>query len=95
MPAFHRGMSDTRSQARSGCSLLWHTESGGLLAADTPGLRLVVQAGPGRDRTARFIILRRLEGSVGPAAMIASGSKESVRDAMLAAEQVAARTECA
>jgi hypothetical protein len=76
-----------------GCNLLWHTETSGVLAADTPGLRLVVQVAPDRDRTVRFMILRRTMGNAGPPAMVASGAKESVRDAMRAAEQAAARAE--
>jgi hypothetical protein len=39
------------------------------------------------------MILRRTMGNAGPPAMVASGAKESVRDAMRAAEQAAARAE--
>ena len=67
---------------------LWRTEPQGILSADVGGLRLIVQAPERTGGLVRFMVLRRdtLEGSE---ALVGSGSEETVRDAMTAAERMA------
>jgi hypothetical protein len=65
----------------------WHAEPNGLLAAEVDGLRLVVRCPTEVDGFARFMLLGRVSRSGGPFALTASGTAESVSEAMAAAER--------
>lgn len=71
---------------------LWRTEAGGVaLAAEVGGLRLVVDAAARFGGDARFVVRRRRVGEADTGALVGSGFKATVAEAMRAAEQVADR----
>ena len=67
----------------------WHTEPDGLLAAEVDGLRLVVRGPTEADGFARFLLLGRVTRRGDHFALTASGTAESVCEAMEAAERKA------
>ena len=68
---------------------LWHTEPGGTLAMEAEGVRLVVQNVTTAGGHVRFMVLRRPHGQGSKLALVASGIKDDMREAMEAAERVA------
>lgn len=72
----------------------WRDEPNGLLAAEVAGLRLIVRNPAESDGFARFMVLRRVPCRNNDLfALVASGTAESVREAMGAAERRAASCE--
>lgn len=72
----------------------WRDEPNGLVAAEVAGLRLIVRNPAESDGFARFMVLRRVPCRGGDLfALVASGTAESVREAMGAAERKAASCE--
>lgn len=69
----------------------WHRGPEGRLLADVGEFRLEVHGGPGRLRTARFMVLRRQYGPGSLFALVASGTAPSLFAAMRAAEKAAGR----
>lgn len=66
---------------------IWMIGSGRGLMAELDGVRVVVSP-PGEDGTARFLVLK--PHRVGKhLALVQAGHRQSVRQAMIAAEQVA------
>jgi hypothetical protein len=65
----------------------WRTEPNGFLAAEVGGLRLVVRGPTKVDGFARFLLLGRVSRDGDRFALTASGTAESVREAMEAAER--------
>jgi hypothetical protein len=65
----------------------WRAEPNGLLAAEVGGLRLVVRTPTEVDGYARFMLLGRVSRGGGRFALTASGTAESVHEAMEAAER--------
>jgi hypothetical protein len=72
-------------RVREGTS--WHAEPNGILAAEVGGLRLVVRTPTEVGGYARFLLLGRISRGGGGFALTASGTAESVREAMEAAER--------
>ncbi len=69
----------------------WRRGPKGRLLADVGQFRLEAHAGPGRLRTARFMVLRRQYGPGSLFALVASGAAPSLFAAMCAAERAAGR----
>ena len=68
----------------------WVAEPDGVLATEIDGLRLVVRPPTEIDGFARFMVLRRVDcGAKKLFTLVASGSEDSVREAMRAAERMA------
>ena len=68
--------------------LVWHTEPNGALAAEIDGVRLVVQGPAEVGGYVRFTVLRRQYRQGSLLALIGSGTRESVGEAMSAAERM-------
>jgi hypothetical protein len=67
-------------------------EAGGAaLAAELGGLRLVVEAASHGDGAVRFLVRRVRDGERSAGALIGSGMRATVAEAMRAAERVANR----
>ena len=77
--------------ARYERQLVWHTEGNGVLAAEVHGFRMVVLKRSGRDKLARFMVLRRQFGRGSLFALVVSGMEADVRRAMQAAEEQGSR----
>ncbi len=69
----------------------WRRGPKGRLLADVGEVRLEVHVNPGRQRTARFMLLRRQYGPGSLFAVVASGAAPSLFAAMRAAERAAGR----
>ncbi|KAA2212003.1 hypothetical protein [Teichococcus oryzae] len=67
----------------------WWTQPNGLLAAELDGLRLIVRGPTEADSFARFMLLDRVSRDSDLFALTASGTAESLGEAMEAAERKA------
>ena len=72
------------------CQAFWRTEPVGVLSAERREFRLVVQGLEKISGGARFLVLCRSTPE-SPDTLIGSGTKEDLRSAMAAAEQMAER----
>jgi hypothetical protein len=69
---------------------LWRMECPGVISADSGDFRLRVQPPEKVGGAVRFLVLRRRTAEL-PEALIGSGTKDTVRAAMAAAERMAER----
>lgn len=77
-------------------SMAWQAEPNGFMAADRYPFRLVVRRAPAAGGDALFLVLRHpRDAGKFPCAILASGHRDSVAEAMAAAESVALRMEAA
>jgi hypothetical protein len=72
------------------CQAFWRTEPVGVVSAEKREFRLVVQGLEKISSGARFLVLRRGTRE-SPDILLGSGTKEDLRSAMAAAEQMAER----
>jgi hypothetical protein len=70
----------------------WRTDRAGVLSAESSDFRLLVQPPEEVGGAVRFLVLRRGSGGLSDT-LAGSGTKESVRAAMGAAERMAERCE--